>query len=86
MLYISYFEVSKIYGHGNRLAIWFSGCNLKCKNCWNKKIQFKKNGTPYTVIDLTNKILTFENIKGLTFLGSEPLQQYKRFTISMQNN
>ncbi len=64
---------SEIYGPGRRTVIWFQGCTLGCKGCWN--IQFQST--------LPNKLMERGQLLGLikdhkndvTFLGGEPLQQ-----------
>lgn len=75
MLTIFAIETSEIYGHGNRLVIWFSGCTLRCKGCINSNLWDKSAGKQYSVEKLITIILATKGISGVTFLGGEPLQQ-----------
>ena len=59
-------------------TIWFSGCNLRCKNCHNRTLWDKNYGRKYSV-DSVKKIVLATcnklNIKSVVLLGGEPLQQ-----------
>lgn len=66
---------SHIYGPGERFVIWFQGCALACEGCWNRDMwSFKNNQLVYREY-LLEQILDTPNIKGVTFLGGEPLHQ-----------
>lgn len=73
---ISHIEpATHIYGPGRRFAVWFQGCSLACKGCWNKQMwSFKANKLLDREI-LLAQILAEKGIKGVTLLGGEPLQQ-----------
>lgn len=75
MLTVYATEKSEIYGHGNRLVIWFSGCTLHCRGCVNSALWDKASGKNYTVDNLFAVIAASENIVGVTYIGGEPLQQ-----------
>jgi anaerobic ribonucleoside-triphosphate reductase activating protein len=68
-------DSSSVNGPGNRAVLWFQGCNLGCKGCWNPEThEFNlKKETPieeiYTWID------GLKDIEGITFSGGEPMQQ-----------
>ncbi len=71
---------TKLEGPHKRLAVWFQGCNLNCKGCFNEQLIPLKKAN---IISLNKflKIITNakeeHNIEGVTFLGGEPtLQQH----------
>lgn len=64
---------SEIYGPGKRTVIWFQGCSLGCKGCWNTQYQSKDPSVLILRDDLLKTIMS-KNC-GVTFLGGEPLQQ-----------
>lgn len=66
---------SHIYGPGVRYVIWFQGCALGCKGCWNKEMWSFKNKQLIHKTQLLERILKTINIQGVTFLGGEPLHQ-----------
>lgn len=62
------------------MTIWFTGCDFKCKKCYNKGLWDKSNGRQYSaesvarIIKATcNKL----NVESVVLLGGEPLQQDK---------
>lgn len=68
------------------ITIWFSGCNLRCKNCHNRKLWDKKYGTEYHAGSVAKIIRTMSNklgIKSVVLLGGEPLQQDKQELLSL---
>ena len=75
MLTVYAIEKSEIYGHGQRVVIWFSGCSLNCAGCINEYMWEKSSGSSYSVEKLINSIQAFGRITGVTFIGGEPLQQ-----------
>lgn len=67
--------LSHIYGPGERFVVWFQGCELACKGCWNREMwSFKSNQLIHRE-QLLEDILHTTSINGVTFLGGEPLQQ-----------
>lgn len=77
---IADFQISSIYGPGERFVLWVQGCSLACKNCWNKAMWNKKLGTAYKVDEVLAMIVTAkkeQGIEGVTILGGEPFQQYE---------
>ncbi|CAM3209555.1 anaerobic ribonucleoside-triphosphate reductase activating protein [Streptobacillus ratti] len=63
-------------GIGIRVSIFVSGCRHACKGCFNKEIWSFEKGEDFDESTL-NDIYTYldkEYIKGLTFLGGEPLE------------
>lgn len=66
---------SQIYGEGQRYVVWFQGCTLACKGCWNQEMwSFKANQLIHRET-LLDRILNTSEIQGVTFLGGEPLNQ-----------
>ena len=63
-------------GPGLRSVIWFQGCNLHCKGCYNKDLWPFVQKNLFTPKDLVNKMIQNENIEGITLTGGEPLLQY----------
>ena len=64
---------SEIYGPGKRTVIWFQGCTLGCKGCWNTQYQPNKPASLIPPSELFETILNHGY--DVTFLGGEPLQQ-----------
>lgn len=63
------------------MTIWFSGCNLRCKNCHNRKLWDSKYGNMYsasTVAKLVRASCNKLGTKSVVLLGGEPLQQDKQ--------
>lgn len=64
-------------GVGVRLSLFISGCNFKCKGCFNKEQQSFECGEKYT--ENTEKYILQEISKdeysGLSLLGGDPLWQ-----------
>lgn len=66
---------SHIYGPGERFVVWFQGCSLACKGCWNRDMWSFKSNNLIHKNELLKMILQAPDIKGVTFLGGEPLHQ-----------
>ncbi len=69
-------ENSYANGPGLRSVIWFQGCNLHCKNCYNKDFWPFVQKNLFTPKELVSKIVQNKNIEGITLTGGEPLLQY----------
>lgn len=70
----------KTLGPGNRLAIWFSGCNKKCNGCANPELWENENSpviSTNVIMDSINTILNsdYPDIDGITITGGEPFLQ-----------
>lgn len=68
----------KVLGPGNRVGIWFDGCNHCCKGCsnpelWNTDEKYKTNLK--SVKHLINSISIQETVDGFTLTGGDPLFQ-----------
>lgn len=70
-------------GPGERVSIFFTGCDIKCKGCFNEELQDPKCGTPYTE-DIYQRIKKYMKPYkyGLSILGGEPFSIYNRATVS----
>lgn len=68
-------ERSIVNGPGERFVIWFQGCPLKCKGCFNENfISFEKRHV-FGVNKLASMILSIKGIEGVTYTGGEPMVQ-----------
>lgn len=59
-------------------TVWFAGCTHGCKGCQNKELWNPDNGeyfSPQELHDLIIKETQKTNIRTVTLLGGEPLQQ-----------
>jgi anaerobic ribonucleoside-triphosphate reductase activating protein len=70
-----YQENSQIYGPEKRFVIWFQGCSLKCFGCWNKEMWSNNPKNLFSADEIIKFILYAKEIKGVTFIGGEPLDQ-----------
>lgn len=61
-------------GPGLRTAVFFSGCLIKCKGCFNSELWDKEKGSPYNYEDIANTV--DEHVSGLSILGGEPLSDF----------
>lgn len=63
-------------GLGNRITVWFAGCNHHCDMCQNSWTWNYNQG--YDIEDAyekINNVLGLDYIQGITFSGGDPLQQ-----------
>ena len=63
-------------GPGVRSVIWFQGCSLGCRGCFNPETHAPDHGYRAHVGDLVGEIAARRDaISGLTVSGGEPFQQ-----------
>lgn len=65
-------------GPYKRMAIWFQGCNIRCRGCCNPELQEIRVAHIMTVRDVVDVALETKRnngIEGVTFLGGEPTMQ-----------
>lgn len=65
-------------GPFKRLAIWFQGCNIQCKECCNPNLFAFKQANIVSLDQLIEIIIEAKNnfgIEGVTYLGGEPTLQ-----------
>ena len=76
-LFLYHFEKEvKTLGPGKRFVIWTQGCDKRCKNCIAPDTWSKTSGGFYISIeDLSEKILTTTDLRGVTISGGEPFLQ-----------
>lgn len=62
-------------GPGVRVSLFVSGCNHKCKGCFNEEAWDFDYGNPFTneTIYQITELLKPDYIQGLSLLGGEPL-------------
>lgn len=64
-----------VNGDGFRVSLFVSGCNRKCKGCFNQQAQDPNYGYAFTE-EVKNKIfkeLENEHCSGLSLLGGDPM-------------
>lgn len=73
---MSYEERSIDNGPGFRVALFFSGCSLRCKGCWNPRSWRKQNGelVGENMVDKVLNDCAKEYISGLSLLGGETFE------------
>ncbi len=62
-------------GPGKRGIIWVSGCSHNCFGCIATSIQDIRSGISIGVEQMAEKILSWNDIEGVTFSGGEPFEQ-----------
>lgn len=64
-------------GDGLRVTCWVSGCDLKCRNCYNQQTWDLNSGIPFTEETMQELLydLSKPYIKGCTLSGGHPLDQ-----------
>lgn len=68
----------KVLGPGNRIGIWFAGCNHKCMGCSNPELWNTKEEYLISIdklMEMINAISKREKIDGFTLTGGDPLYQ-----------
>src|SRR5258708_6434891 len=80
MLVHSMLRRSAVNGPGERAVIWFQGCDLGCRGCWNPSSHAfdpTRDRPPpgWPVEEVGEWILACPGIEGVTFSGGEPFQQ-----------
>jgi len=62
------------------IAIYFSGCSIRCKDCQNKELWDRRSGTLMTIDDVVNNISKHPLADSVVFLGGEPTDQVSFLT------
>lgn len=62
-------------GPGIRYAIWFQGCERRCKGCMAPESRPMEAGTLMDTSELAKEICKHEDIEGITVSGGEPFLQ-----------
>src|ERR1035438_3868320 len=77
MLLHAFIPASRANGPGLRAVVFFQGCKLHCRACWNPA-SHPFRGSEMTVDAVANEVLqarTVHSLEGVTFSGGEPMQQ-----------
>lgn len=77
MLIHAFVGASRVNGPGIRAVLFFQGCSLHCRYCWNPK-SHPFNGDERSVEEVTRWVLGAHResaLEGVTFSGGEPMQQ-----------
>lgn len=63
-------------GPGKRVALWVSGCSLRCRNCITPELLDPRSGSSVTVRRVAARILDLPiPLEGVTLTGGEPFDQ-----------
>lgn len=87
MLLHGFLPASRANGPGLRAVVWFQGCRLNCRECWNPEthpFEGSESAAMEIVARLGNAMRT-GNIDGVTFSGGEPMQQALSLFILLKN-
>ena len=69
-------------GPGKRLAIWTIGCSKECSNCISRELWHPrpdKNIMLPQLINFVKKVLSENEVDGITISGGDPLEQREEF-------
>jgi anaerobic ribonucleoside-triphosphate reductase activating protein len=66
---------SMVNGPGVRYVLWVQGCPLRCPGCFNEAFQPFVTRDIVPVDKLAERILSVEDIEGVTYSGGEPMVQ-----------
>lgn len=77
MNYASIKDCDVANGPGVRISLFVSGCNHRCKGCFNQETWDFSYGEEFTkqVQEQILKMLEPDHIRGLTLLGGEPFER-----------
>ena len=68
---------SRVNGPGFRAVVFFQGCTLGCRGCWNPDTH-EFRGVERNAVEITERINAIHGanaLDGVTFSGGEPMQQ-----------
>jgi anaerobic ribonucleoside-triphosphate reductase activating protein len=66
---------SAVNGPGERAVVWFQGCDLHCRGCFNPASHPFDRTREKRVEEVAEWVLACQGIEGLTLSGGEPFQQ-----------
>ena len=67
-----------VLGPGNRIGIWFNGCNHRCPGCSNPELwttQERYKTTLETLLKLIHRVCENNHVDGFTLTGGDPFAQ-----------
>jgi len=62
------------------IAIYFSGCSIRCTECQNKELWKQENGSLMTIDEVVHNIGDHPLADSVVFLGGEPTDQVSFLT------
>jgi anaerobic ribonucleoside-triphosphate reductase activating protein len=74
-------EQTCVEGPGKRFCLWVQGCRKHCEGCFARDTWDFGIGKNYSVDAIFEKILSQQDIEGVTFLGGEPFEQAKELAL-----
>jgi anaerobic ribonucleoside-triphosphate reductase activating protein len=77
MLLHAFIPASRANGPGLRSVVFFQGCTLACRNCFNPD-SHSFGGAEVTILAVAERLLRAHQehrVEGVTFSGGEPMQQ-----------
>ena len=77
MLIHGFIGASRVNGPGIRAVLFFQGCSLRCRSCWNPE-SHPFIGDELSVDEVAGRVLAANQetpLDGVTFSGGEPMQQ-----------
>ena len=69
---------SRVNGPGLRAVVYFQGCTLGCRDCWNPQTHSFTGVERSSVAEIANSVVSADEqraLDGVTFSGGEPMQQ-----------
>lgn len=78
---------SRVNGPGVRAALYFQGCTLGCRSCWNPETH-AFHGKECSIEEATDLVLFAHRecgLEGVTFSGGEPMQQAEDLLALMES-
>lgn len=80
MNYMEIKEYDIANGEGVRVSLWVAGCEHQCTGCHNPHTWNHLNGKEFTIDELIEleRILSKDNIAGISFTGGDPLSANNR--------
>ncbi len=70
---------SLVNGPGRRFVIWFQGCPLSCRGCFNQEARSFEKGELMRLEELGDRIFAAD-VHGVTLTGGEPFLQAEEAT------
>ena len=77
MLIHSFVSGSRVNGPGLRAVVYFQGCTLGCRDCWNPETHAFA-GKERSIAEVADLVVSAHQacaLEGVTFSGGEPMQQ-----------